>query len=246
MRTTVALDATKLSGTVPIANDSVTLAKMAGGTDGQVITYDASGDPVAIGPGTAGQVLTSAGANLPQTFATPAGGGAWTKIGTSVASASATLDITGLDSTYDTYAIAISDIICSADAQNIGMRFGDSSGVDSASTDYAYHNIEQDASVSAYTIFKGTGNTQIWLAVDIGNVTNESFGGLYYLLTPGDSTAYPTLTGSSSFGKSTGNSSGYLTCGRRNAVITVDRVQLMVGTGTFTTGRMTVWGIKHT
>ena len=83
MRTTVALDATKLAGAVPsgslgnavAADDSITLAKMAPGTDGQVITYSAAGDPVAIGPGTAGQVLTSAGANLPQTFATPAAGG---------------------------------------------------------------------------------------------------------------------------------------------------------------------------
>jgi len=231
----------------PLLDDNVvTLAKMASGTDGNIITYDASGNPAAVATGTAGQVLTSAGVGAPPTFVTAAGGGAWTLIGTSVASASTTLDITGLDSTYDTYAIAISDIICSADAQNIGMRFGDSGGVDSASTDYGYHNIEQDMTVSAYTIFKGPGNTQLWLALDVGNVTNESFGGLYYLLTPGDSTAYPTLTGSSSFGKSTGNSSGYLTSGRRNAVITVDRVQLMVGTGTFTSGRMTVWGIKHT
>ena len=51
-----------------LADNAVTLAKMAGGTDGQVITYDASGDPVAVGPGTAGQVLTSAGAGAPPTF----------------------------------------------------------------------------------------------------------------------------------------------------------------------------------
>ena len=76
MRTTTALDATKLSGTLPIADNSITLAHMASGTDGQVITYSAAGDPVAVGPGTTGQVLTSAGANLPQTFA-DAGGGSW-------------------------------------------------------------------------------------------------------------------------------------------------------------------------
>jgi len=61
--------------TAHIANDQITLAKMAGGTDGQIITYDASGDPVAVGPGTSGQVLTSAGANAPPTFAAAAGGG---------------------------------------------------------------------------------------------------------------------------------------------------------------------------
>ena len=56
------------TGEVTIANDVVTLAMMAGGTDGQIITYDASGDPVAVGPGTDGQVLTSTGAGSPPAF----------------------------------------------------------------------------------------------------------------------------------------------------------------------------------
>ena len=43
---------------------------MAGGTDGQIITYDANGDPVAVGPGTDGQVLTSTGAGSPPAFET--------------------------------------------------------------------------------------------------------------------------------------------------------------------------------
>ena len=60
---------------VSLTDNSVTLAKMAGGTDGQIITYDASGDPVAVGPGTDGQVLTSTGAGSPPAFEdVPAGG----------------------------------------------------------------------------------------------------------------------------------------------------------------------------
>jgi hypothetical protein len=58
-----------------IADDAVTLAKMASGTDGNIISYDASGNPVAIVTGNAGQVLTSAGAGSPPTFADAAGGG---------------------------------------------------------------------------------------------------------------------------------------------------------------------------
>ena len=38
------------------------------GTDGQIITYDANGNPVAVGPGTDGQVLTSTGAGSPPAF----------------------------------------------------------------------------------------------------------------------------------------------------------------------------------
>ena len=54
--------------TAKVADNAITLAKMAGGTDGQIITYDASGDPVAVGPGTDGQVLTSTGAGSPPAF----------------------------------------------------------------------------------------------------------------------------------------------------------------------------------
>ena len=61
-------------GSTKIANDAVTLAKMAGGTDGQIITYDASGDPIAVGPGTDGQVLTSTGAGSPPAFEDAAAG----------------------------------------------------------------------------------------------------------------------------------------------------------------------------
>ena len=51
-----------------IADDAVTTAKLAAGTDGHVITYDASGNPTTVGPGTDGQVLTSTGAGSPPAF----------------------------------------------------------------------------------------------------------------------------------------------------------------------------------
>ena len=73
-------DVTGATG-LTIADNAVTLAKMAGGTDGQIITYDASGDPVAVGPGTDGQVLTSTGAGSPPAFeAIPAGVGGATGV----------------------------------------------------------------------------------------------------------------------------------------------------------------------
>ena len=44
-----------------IADDAISLAKMASGTDGNVITYDASGNPAVVATGSDGQVLTSTG-----------------------------------------------------------------------------------------------------------------------------------------------------------------------------------------
>ena len=56
-------------------DNSVTLAKMAGGTDGNLITYDASGDPAYVTTGTSGQILTSGGTGVAPTFQAAAGGG---------------------------------------------------------------------------------------------------------------------------------------------------------------------------
>ena len=84
-----------LTGTIAtaqIADDAVTLAKMAPGTDGNIISYDASGNPVAVATGSAGQVLTSAGAGAPPTFA--AGGiSGWSSSSGSLLPASATAGI---------------------------------------------------------------------------------------------------------------------------------------------------------
>jgi len=56
--------------TAKIVDDAVTLAKMASGTDGNIISYDASGNPVAVATGNDGQVLTSTGAGSPPAFET--------------------------------------------------------------------------------------------------------------------------------------------------------------------------------
>jgi len=58
-----------------ITDNSVTLAKMAHGTDGELITYDATGAPANVAVGTSGQVLTSGGVGVAPTFQAAAGGG---------------------------------------------------------------------------------------------------------------------------------------------------------------------------
>ena len=76
--------------TAHIADNQITLAKLAGGTDGNIISYDASGDPVAIATGSDGQVLTSTGAGSAPAFeALPAGGTSWQAVKTGNYTASA-------------------------------------------------------------------------------------------------------------------------------------------------------------
>ena len=69
-------NAATASTSTTVSDNAITLAKMAPGTDGNLITYDASGDPAAVVTGTATHVLTSNGAGAAPTFQAPAGGGA--------------------------------------------------------------------------------------------------------------------------------------------------------------------------
>ena len=68
-------DLTGTASNAQIAANAVGLAEMAAGTDGNLITYDASGDPAYVTTGTSGQILTSGGAGVAPTFQTAAGGG---------------------------------------------------------------------------------------------------------------------------------------------------------------------------
>ena len=67
-------DLTGTASNAQIAANAVGLAEMAGGTDGNLITYDASGDPAYVTTGTSGQILTSGGAGVAPTFQAAAGG----------------------------------------------------------------------------------------------------------------------------------------------------------------------------
>lgn len=75
--TSVAVDDVTIEDTgsfIQVKDNGITLAKMASGTAGNLITYDASGDPAVVATGTSGQVLTSNGAGAAPTMQDPAGG----------------------------------------------------------------------------------------------------------------------------------------------------------------------------
>jgi len=88
--------------TAKVNDNAITLAKMASGTDGNIISYDASGNPVAIATGNDGMVLTSAGAGQPPAFEAIAAGGkigqvvSETKTSTFSSTSDTMTDISGL------------------------------------------------------------------------------------------------------------------------------------------------------
>ena len=235
--------------TAKILNDNVTLAKLASGTDGELITWDASGDPATVGVGTATHVLTSNGAGAAPTFQAAAAGGAWTLIGTAVASNSANLTITGLDtSVYDTFKIEIAGILPATDAVYMNFRMGDSSGIDSGSTDYswAYDGKHWSGGLNG----DNTGDAEIQLNAtshQIGNVDDygDSFSCSMTLFTSDSTNQYPSIAWATAYKDSENLLTAITGGGERKAIITLTQVQLLASSGNLDEGRMTVWGVKH-
>jgi|ETNvirnome_2_300_1030623.scaffolds.fasta_scaffold02810_7 hypothetical protein len=173
------------------------------------------------------------------------GGGAWNIIGTAEASASASVDVTGLDSTYDTYAIALSSMT-PVDTNVIAwLRLGDSGGVDSGASDYAYagHGDEADGTASD---INSTGAAQI--ALSAGDIVNAAYGGysgVFFLGEPGDDAMYSSVHGTGWNIRSSTSGNWHTLAGHRIANITHDRVQFLFSAGNIASGRMTVWGLAH-
>jgi len=115
--------------TAKIADNAVTLAKLAGGTDGNIISFDASGDPVAIATGNDGQVLTSTGAGSPPAF--EAVSASFTQ-GTEQATTSGT-DVTFGSIPAGTKMIVISYMGVKSDADaDVYVQIGDSGGIETS------------------------------------------------------------------------------------------------------------------
>ena len=83
------------------------------------------------------------------TWAAAGGGAGLVLINTAVASNSATLTITGLDSTYDTYLIVCADILPATDSASLYCRVGDSGGIDSGGSDYKWVLQQYDSNNAA-------------------------------------------------------------------------------------------------
>jgi len=228
--------------TAHIADNAVTLAKMASGTDGNIISYDASGNPVAVATGSAGQILTSAGAGAPPTFATLAGGGGTEFIVSSGAiSNAASVTFTQFDaSKYDHYAFYFQHVIPVNDNVVLfGYHSTDGgSSFDTTSGDYS-------GNTNAFTGFQVSAQ-----AGNVGSDTNE-FGvsGIAHLIAP-HLAAFTTMV---TVGIATQDTNGDIIPAIRSnggtiarlAAEDTDAIKFAFSAGNIESGEITMFGIVN-
>ena len=181
-----------------------------------------------------------------------AAGGAWNLVGTIEASNDATLTITGLDSTYDQYVIGISDMVPTSDGVGLYLRVGDSGGIDSGASDYAWGFYGDNANDTSWDGQSQQDNADSAIHIcspafmgSMGNQPGEGLGCLLSLNRPGDGTTYPGFSGTIVSVSDVGQSQVLFMGGHRLSAITLDRIQIFCSTGNISTGRLSVWGISH-
>lgn len=163
-------------------------------------------------------------------------------IGTGAASNDADVTITGLGTTYDTYLIAVSDVVPATDTADLYLRVGDSGEIYSGGSDYQFHLSRLFAGDANYNSSVSATSAGILIGQQIGDQAGEgASANLWLTSTP----TVPLVGGTTINNQSDGVSSGGIVAGMLSEVITLTRVQIIFSTGNITSGRFTVWGVAH-
>jgi len=236
-----------------IADNAVTLAKMASGTDGNIISYDASGNPVAIATGNDGQVLTSTGAGSPPAFENAAGGGAWNLLETQNPSNAATVNmVTTIDSTYSRYYIEITDVVPATDGVQFMARVSDDGGSSwkSGASDYEYRTTQWDNGADAEVVTRATGDSAFRLTTDTTNKDMGSDGGkggtfTVTLSNPANTSLQQLVMWQGQWdtpsGSGTANSFGG---GNYSTAEAIDGIQFLMSSGNVESGKFSLYGLS--
>ena len=157
-----------------IVDDSVTLGKMASGTDGQIITYDASGNPSAVGPGTDGQVLTSTGAGSPPAFEAIPSGATISMLSNAVSCSSSGTgaEFTSLNTSAKIIIVTFSGIQYASGAGQGGIQIGTSSAYVTSGY-YGGSRYETDAAQASSHDTSHIGIKNIGVALTYGSIKIE-------------------------------------------------------------------------
>ena len=234
--------------TADLPDNAVTLAKMTGGTDGNIISYDASGDPVAIATGTDGQVLTSTGAGSPPAFEDASSAGLVWLAGVTAAG-EGDIDIGSaalFTTTYRVHKIFGSNIHASNDGVQGDIRMSTGGGV-SSGTLYTYHRFAgQDDDAGGPYSGVDTDDTKfsMFIGENVGNAAGETTN---FELTIYDAASTDSYTHVTCFNTRSAQATGGFVWagGRFKSTAAIDGVQFLFSAGTITTGYFNLYGVSH-
>ena len=225
-----------------MANSARKLLIESFGTDGEIVSWDASANFTAVGTGTSGQALTSNGTTAAPSFQDI---GARVLISSASASSSASITFTsGIDSTYDHYILHFTDVFPGTTNTYLWFRTSTDGGstYDNGASDYIY-GIRHFISNGSPTDSESTGDTKITISPQNSTSGGDNvYAGDIHLFNPSGTTNDTNIL--LEMGGSRGSSQGYVGTGRRNAAADVDAVQFIMSSGNIASGDFYLYGIK--
>jgi hypothetical protein len=199
------------------------------GTDGELITWDASGDPAAVAVGTATHVLTSNGAGAAPTFQAAGGGGEWQFAATGTLSSASEIDFTGL--TGDTKFV-FEDISVGTDNSNIRCLLSNDNG-SSFETSYMSFITTWTSNVNATDNWYGSGGFIGLTNGGTGSASGEGTQGWIILHNPQDSGKFTHVNVSWSTDTQSTNLNFSVGSSCRQVAEAIDALRVFPENGTF-------------
>jgi hypothetical protein len=203
-------------------------------------------DALATAPADTDEFLISDGGVLKRLDASLIGGGSWNLLQTATASSSSTVDITtGMDSTYQNYAVIYSNVHPATDDVLLQIRVstdGGSSFDSSSNYRYSSHCLRDNGS-EGLTV--NTGNDKLYVSgITFGNANNECGNGIVYIGNPSSSTFSTSFNILASNMDNSGRSSTCNTGGVWTTTTAVNGIQFFFSSGNVDAGVFKLYGIS--
>lgn len=200
-------------------------------------------DDVVITSPTNGQVLKYNGTNWVNAAESGGGSGDLVLISTATASNSASIEFTGIDNTYNTYLVIVSDLVAVSDSE-LWMRTSSNNGTsyDSGASDYQFSSVFHYSNNSTLTVF-GSTNTRYRIAGSVDNVTTTSSNVETMIFNPSNSSRYTYFKSHVSGTNTASNHYQEYTTGQRSSAGAVDAIQFLMSTGNISSGTFKLYGV---
>lgn len=174
-----------------------------------------------------------------------AGGASLVLLATGTASASASLEFTGIDSTYSKYRFELSGIVPATDNTILNMQYSTDNGSTYITTNYKYstvglnsNNVSQNANSTGTTAISVMGSV-----TGVGNTSGESLSGHVVLDNPSSASLLKNIHAECSFYNA--EQVLVVTAGvHPTTTAAVDAVKFFMNTGNITSGEIRMYGIK--
>ena len=172
-------------------------------------------------------------------------------VSSSTASDSASVELTGIDDSADTWMVLIEGVNVATDAQQPWIRTSNdtsSHSYDSGASDYAWSWNSAYGSTTTVYQRQDTADSEIQMGHDPlypGNDATSAWSARVYIHNPANTTYHTIITFDVSMQGSSQESHRTFGSGQRKAAEAVTAVQFLMESGNFDTGKISLFKIKH-